>query len=159
MNEERKPIKRSKELAPLSKEHHEGLLFGWKIKQGLKNGADLALVARYIQWFWDNDLQVHFRKEEDVLAPHLSGENEWVQQMFAEHAAIKELVERCANTTDENNFIKLADAVHDHIRFEERVLFPYAEKMIPTTTLTMVFEELNKANTKAVWEKEFWVKK
>ena len=36
--EEIKPLKRSKELAPLSREHHDGLLFAWKIKQGLANG-------------------------------------------------------------------------------------------------------------------------
>ncbi|GAA4732931.1 hemerythrin domain-containing protein [Flavisolibacter ginsenosidimutans] len=159
MNEEKKPIKRSKELTPLSKEHHEGLLFGWKIKQGLKNGTDHALIARYIQWFWDNDLQMHFRKEEAILAPHLSGGNEWVQRMFADHAAIKVLVEQCAKTIDENSFIKLADAVHDHIRFEERILFPYAEKEIPAETLAAMFEELNKIDKKATWEDEFWMRK
>ena len=39
-----KPIKRSKELVPLSKEHHEGLLFAWKIKQGLQNGIGIEAM-------------------------------------------------------------------------------------------------------------------
>ena len=39
--EEIKPLKRSKELAPLSREHHDGLLFAWKIKQGLANGTPI----------------------------------------------------------------------------------------------------------------------
>ena len=68
---EYKPIKRSKELAPLSREHHEGLLFAWKIKQGLKNETETKLIAEYVQWFWKNHLQEHFTEEEQILAPYL----------------------------------------------------------------------------------------
>ena len=40
-------IKRSKELAPLSPDHHEGLLFVWKIKQGLANKASFETLRNY----------------------------------------------------------------------------------------------------------------
>lgn len=160
MAKEVKPIKRSKELAPLSKDHHEGLLFGWKIKQGLRYGAGLAVMANYAQWFWEADLAEHFRKEEDVLAPYLPTENEWVKRMFDEHKAIKALVDAVASSNDETVLVQLAGKIHDHIRFEERVLFPYAEEVIAPDDLRVINEGLLVASSHTTkWENEFWVKK
>jgi len=64
--EEIKPIKRSKELAPLSREHHDGLLFAWKIKQGLANKTSIATLCSYTRWFWTNHMKPHFKDEEKV---------------------------------------------------------------------------------------------
>ena len=154
-----KPIKRSKELVPLSKEHHEGLLFGWKIKQGLQNGTDKAIISRFIQWFWENELEQHLRKEEEILAAHLPDENELVQRMFREHEELEALININVMIADEDIFRQIADGVHDHIRFEERELFPYAEKVIPANELEAIHEDLAKTKEKKRWEDEFWMKK
>jgi hemerythrin-like domain-containing protein len=159
MQEPIQPIKRSQELVPLSKEHHEGLLLGWKIKQGLRNGTDINLISKYIQWFWENELEQHFRKEEEVLAPHLPAENELVQQMFREHEEIEALIHINAMIVDEDIFAQLADSLQAHIRFEERVLFPFAEKNIPQAQLEEMYIKLIVANQKSKWEDGFWLKK
>ena len=159
MDQPLKPIKRSKELVPLSKEHHEGLLFGWKIKQGLRNGTDVKTIAQFIQWFWENDLQEHFRKEEEVLAVHLPKDNELVQQMFHEHEEIEALIHVIAMIPDEDIFIQLADSLHNHIRFEERMLFPYAEESIPANEMQEIYQALLVTKPKGKWEEEFWVRK
>lgn len=159
MEQPPKPIKRSKELVPLSKEHHEGLLFGWKIKQGLRNGTSHKTIAQFIQWFWDNDLQEHFRKEEETLVSHLPKENELVQQMFQEHEAIEALIHVNAMIPDEDIFKQLADELHNHIRFEERILFPYAEKIIPPKEMEEIYQALLVTKQKSRWEDEFWVRK
>lgn len=153
------PIKRSKELTPLSKEHHEGLLLAWKIKQGLNNGTESSLISKYIQWFWENDLQEHFRKEEEVLAVHLPRQNELVQRMFEEHEEIEALIHINAMVADEDIFMQIADKVTAHIRFEERVLFPFAEQTIPGNELTAIHAAIDVEKTKGKWEEEFWVRK
>jgi hypothetical protein len=38
-------------LAPLSREHHDGLLFAWKIKQGLANGTSIETLCNYTRGF------------------------------------------------------------------------------------------------------------
>jgi len=159
MDQPNKPIKRSKELVQLSKDHHEGLLFGWKIKQGLRNGTDTKVISRFIQWFWDADLKEHFDKEEQVLAPHLPNENENVQRMFAEHEEIEALVQINAMIPDADIFLQLADKLNDHIRFEERILFPFAEKVIPQAELEELARELLVTKPKEVWKEEFWLRK
>ena len=155
-----KPIKRSKQLTPLSKDHHDGLLFAWKIRQGLKHGADNNVIAEYVQWFWKNHLQEHFREEEQILAPHLPSDNELLKQMFDEHQEIEAMVHITENIADEAMLKQLADAIDDHIRFEERQLFPYAEQVIPDEELNAVYEQLPKEKAECeTWDQEFWVKK
>jgi hemerythrin-like domain-containing protein len=159
MSKEIKPIRRSKQLTPLSKEHHDGLLFAWKIKQGLKNGADIKLIASYVQWFWKNHLQEHFREEEEILAPHLPGNNELLKQMTEQHQEIESMIHINENIADENLLLNLALLIDDHIRFEERKLFPYAEKIIPEKELNIIYEKLLKEPKQCErWTTEFWVK-
>jgi len=160
MSKEVKPIKRSRQLTPLSKDHHDGLLFAWKIKQGLKNGTDIKLVAEYVQWFWKNHLEEHFREEEQILAPHLPANNELLKQMFDEHENIEAMVHINENIPDETLLGNLGKAIDDHIRFEERQLFPYAEKIIPEKELNVIYEQLAEEKVKCEkWAPEFWVKK
>ncbi|WP_121357378.1 hemerythrin domain-containing protein [Flavisolibacter nicotianae] len=152
-----KPIKRSKELVPLSKDHHEGLLFAWKIKQGLRKGTDHRLIADFIRWFWKAELQEHFRKEEEVLAPHLQENDALVAQMIDEHQELEALVRLCEMVADEDIFLQLANGLDKHIRFEERTFFPHAEKLIPPVAMESIYTELVKTRPHTAWENQFWL--
>ena len=43
-----KPLKRNPNLVPLSREHHFGLLFAWKLKQGLAKNTSLETMRDYV---------------------------------------------------------------------------------------------------------------
>jgi len=160
MSKDLKPIKRSKQLTPLSKDHHDGLLFAWKIRQGLKNGADIKVIGEYVQWFWKNHLQEHFIEEEQILAPHLPAENELLQRMIDEHHEIEAMVHITENIPDESLLAKVAQSIDDHIRFEERELFLYAEQLIPEKELNLIYEQLSKEPVLCEkWKTEFWIKR
>lgn len=105
-------------------------------------------------------MQEHFREEEQILAPHLPADNELLKQMFDEHENIEALIHINENIPDEALLTNLAQAIDDHIRFEERQLFPYAEKTIPEKELNSIYEQLPKEKVECgKWEREFWVKK
>ena len=157
--EEIKPIKRSKELAPLSREHHDGLLFVWKIKQGLANGTSIETLCNYTRWFWSNHLMPHFRNEEKVLIRFLPAENVLVQQMLKEHEKIRDLVFSLDKEPDPNSLQMLANLINDHIRFEERQLFAYAEENLTPEQLVEIYKEFpNDPHCNTVWKDEFWIK-
>ncbi|RYZ44638.1 MAG: hemerythrin domain-containing protein [Chitinophagaceae bacterium] len=106
------------------------------------------------------DLENHFQKEEQVLAIHLPADNALVQRMFEEHEQIEALVRLGATVQDEDIFTQLADAIHNHIRFEERELFPYAEEVLPQPVMEAISSELLKEKPHSrKWENEFWVNK
>ncbi|MBK8139946.1 MAG: hypothetical protein IPK57_02320 [Chitinophagaceae bacterium] len=73
MAQEIKPIKRSSQLAPLSREHHDGLLFAWKIKQGLDNKTPLDKLRKYSLWYWQQHIKPHFSRKKNTDALYASG--------------------------------------------------------------------------------------
>lgn len=158
--EEIKPIKRSKELAPLSREHHDGLLFAWKIKQGLSNGTPVETLCNYTRWFWSNHIKPHFRDEEKVLVKFLPADNPLVQQMIKEHAQIRDLVISLDKKPDSDSLKLLSDYINNHIRFEERKLFPYAEKTLTPEQLNEIYNNLpHDPHCDTEWNDEFWARK
>ena len=159
MEKDIKPIKRSAELAPLSREHHEGLLFVWKIRQGVRNEVGVDRIAPFIKWFWQSYLQAHFNKEETALPAILPVAEPMMQQMFTEHAAIKESIEKVDADVDYEFLEQLASKVNDHIRFEERQLFNDIDKVATADQLQLLSEQLKDEENHALWTDEFWLRK
>lgn len=61
------PIKRSKSLMMLSKEHHYGLLTSWKIRRGIALKTEPKRIADFVINFWESHLNAHFIAEEEIL--------------------------------------------------------------------------------------------
>ena len=158
--EELKPLKRSKELAPLSREHHDGLLFTWKLKQGLKNGTSVETMCAFIKWFWVNHLISHFDNEEKILLKHLSVYNDLVKQLLKEHEEIRAIINLLDKEPDVALIEQLAELLNDHIRFEERQLFEFAERVLSKEQLQDIFNHLPaEVSCTTDWKEEFWQKK
>ena len=153
-----KPIKRSPQLAPLSREHHDGLLFAWKIRQGLKNNTPSSTLRRYTIWYWKYHTKTHFFQEEKILLPYMPADHPWVAQLQNEHAQIRELVLNLDLEADKEIFKTLADLVERHIRWEERKLFAYLEEHLTQDQMTKIYLELEKHPVSCPdWKEEFWV--
>ena len=163
--EEIKPIKRCKELAPLSREHHDGLLFSWKIKEGLANETPVEKICAYTRWFWTNHLKSHFEEEEKAMTKFLPEDNPLLRQMFNEHAQVKEIIISLEKEPNANSLEILADLIKNHIRFEERKLFAFVEERLTPGQLSEIAKELTHApqcNTDPLamrWKDEFWIRK
>lgn len=155
--EKLQPIKRSTELAPLSREHHDTLLFAWKIKQGLLYGTPVGEIVSYAKWYWSNFLERHFQEEETLLVPPLAVNDELALQLKKEHESIRHGIEEAATT---GQLSALADLINTHIRFEERTFFPHVEKELSGQQLQTILAALEQQPACTVsWPNEFWVKK
>ena len=130
MKPEIKPIKRSEQLAPLSREHHDGLLFAWKIKQGLENKTSLELLRKYTMWYWQHHIKPHFYQEEKILLPYMPEGHGMALQLKEEHDHIRELILELDEQADVQSLKTLCDLLNKHIRFEERELFVYLEGLL-----------------------------
>lgn len=158
-----KPIKRNENILKLSQEHHFSLLFCWKIKQGLNGEIPSERIIKYVQYFSANFLIPHFREEELFLFPALNDEK--VDKAIEQHKQINNIISGIS-LHDENNSKKalqrVAELVDDHVRYEERELFPYIESKLSDEQLAAIGEKLNEAQAmplKDEYEDEFWVKK
>ena len=134
----KKPIKRHKALQPLSRQHHFGLLFSWKIRKGFSKNIEPERMMKYASWFYINEIKPHFSDEEKYLFPILDPTNELVERALKEHRRIKRLFMDTENP--EKSLHRLEEELDAHIRFEERVLFNEIQKFATSGQLAIIEE-------------------
>lgn len=156
-------MKRSKALETLSWEHHDGLVVSLRVKKGLEKGTDPVTLQNYALHIAEPGLVNHFRQEEEALFPHLAkiaGGEELVERTLKEHAEMVETVTKMKNPGDRLVQIlkTFSEMLNDHIRFEERELFPFIEDHFPEVRMQEIDAYLHK-NYRALgkdWGPEFW---
>jgi hemerythrin-like domain-containing protein len=158
---DKKPIKRSEHIVTLSRDHHAGLLFCWKIKEGLKKEIDFLRINKYVKFFWEQHLKEHFREEEALLFDQV--DNDLTKQGKEEHKLLNEWFNRIIsdNLKDPQEYLSFTELLINHIRFEERVLFPYLEAQLPASTLLAIgtYLEQHHVSFNDDYADEFWLKK
>ncbi len=156
-----KPLKRNPNLIPLSREHHFGLLFCWKTRQGIKLHVPPARIGKYILFYWDKFLEQHFKEEETLL--FLDKKDSLVVKALSDHDEIRNLVGIIRQGEIDNEFLEnLASSMENHIRYEERLLFPYLEKSLPPAQLELIGTHLDAGVAEKLvddYEDEFWIRK
>lgn len=132
-------MKREVALRPLSREHLVALMAAKNLREAedAKQGSEIYLT------FWKEDGQRHFRIEDEVLIPfwaaHAEVDNEGVARMNDEHLKLRSAVIRfAAEEVTLNEVHALGDLLHDHVRFEERELFPLIEKALDDDLLKLL---------------------
>lgn len=123
-------MKRSPALVELSREHHGALSLALRVRRAADgDAAAVAAMAARIAERFGAELKPHFEAEERWLLPALAaaGETALVARALAEHAELVGLVERL-RTPDGDTLRAFAARLTEHVRFEERELFPAAER-------------------------------
>ena len=139
-------MKRAEALRPLSREHLVALLAAKKLKEA----DDLEEETRAFLEFWRNDGKRHFRVEEEVLLPgwamHAEVDSDGVRRMLDEHLAIRrEALRLEAGEATLEEARELGGLLHDHVRFEERRLFPMVEEALGPDDLARLGASIEEA--------------
>jgi hypothetical protein len=144
--------KRSRELRPLSSEHHQALLIAFQLKKGLAGHAetagapkDLPGLLALARRFEDSIFLAHTRAEEELLGEHISSTD--MKRLKFEHGEMIRLLElaRTAKPGDLRQALtSFADLLERHIRWEERELFPGCEGVLGDDELARIGHELEK---------------
>jgi iron-sulfur cluster repair protein YtfE (RIC family) len=148
------PIKRHQALQPLSRDHHHGLLFCWKIRSGVKRGIDVSRIQAHALWFWNTHLVSHFAEEEEDVFPILEKDNELVHQALAEHVELKKLFSHKDMDYEFLNYLQVA--LEKHIRFEERILFNQIQEVATAAQLAAVEKNNKKEEEELEWSDDYW---
>ena len=150
-----KPQKRHKALQPLSREHHHGLLLSWKIRTGFKKNIQPKRMRIYANWFFEHHLIPHFEIEEAHIFSILDQENELIKKALADHRRIKRLFSE--ENEDSKTLSRIEEELEQHIRFEERILFPEIQK-VATEAQMLDIEKIHQPESfKNNLDDEFWL--
>ena len=156
----KKPVNRNEHIKVLSREHHFSLLFCWKIRQGLKSNVASERIGKYVRYFWQQRLQWHFRQEEKILFATIKDNQ--VQKAINEHKHIKRIIEDLwdSENDERKSLAKIADVVDEHVRYEERVLFPHLERKLSKEQLEHIGNRIQKCHLSSslddYFEDQFW---
>lgn len=125
-------MKRDRRLHGLSSDHHHALLLTRELAQHQGPWAP-ANAAALLQRF-EQELEPHFRVEEELMLPALraAGEVALVERTLEDHAALRALVREGASAQ------RFGERLHDHVRFEEAELFPACEARLSSELLDAV---------------------
>ena len=134
-------MKRHPALVPYSDDHHRALVLARRLRRDV---AD-AKLARDVQRAFETELDPHFRAEELRLLPALDARGcaSLVERTARDHAQMRELV---AGAWSEETARALGEVLDEHVRFEERVLFPEAERRLSEAELAAVRDALPRAS-------------
>jgi hemerythrin-like domain-containing protein len=145
-------MRRSRELKPLSSDHHQALLVAFQLKKGLAGHAETAGAPRDLpgllglaRRFEDQVLRMHTRAEEELLGRLLVAGD--MSRLRTEHGELLRLLNlaRTARPAEQRGHLSaFAELLERHVRWEERELFPYAEGHVDEETLATIGGELEK---------------
>jgi hemerythrin-like domain-containing protein len=149
-------ILRHATLQPLSRQHHQGLLVSLLLEKGLKKNASLKEMRDFIIQFWEEELRLHFEKEDFLFLPLAYKYPQLLEgliQLKNEHQEIRLLIQKLNNearSEQHETIISFAKILEKHIRFEERQLFNIIQETLPEDEMIDFGEEL-----KSISEKDF----
>jgi len=144
-------MKRDEAIAPLSRDHHRTLILAQLLKRNapVYHGLPTTVADKvnYAQEQFNSSIQLHFQQEErmleltagshpeiDTLAGEIKNEHRQLTALF--HS-----LDTAANP--EQTMDTLANTLQDHIRKEERVLFPLLQQHCTAGLLQQVHKLLH----------------
>ena len=136
-------MKRHEALAPLSRDHHEALILAQLLKKDAPAYKNLPTQpdekAAYAVNFYISHLQKHFLQEETMLMKVKNYNSEiekLTTEIITEHQYLTTIF-LSLNKTDNLSVTLdvLGTALENHIRKEERILFPLIQQHCPAEIL------------------------
>lgn len=126
-------MKRSETLQPLSREHYSALSLAKVCERTALSGDEklvMEVCLRVLQAY-ENQLEPHFQFEEKSLLPRLKGmeTQPFVERTLADHNRLRGLLDGLRRN-DAESLGSFGKCLTEHVRFEERELFPLLEDLL-----------------------------
>jgi hemerythrin-like domain-containing protein len=141
---------RDKSLIPLSHQHQRALALCVRIDRAQPIPIkDLQLWQTEIEQHFEQEINIHFSAEEEVLFPTASEFPELaplVKELIADHAALRESFNQAkARKMSAESLPAFAQQLSNHIRKEERQLFERLQTLMNKTNLAALGVRLEEA--------------
>jgi len=134
-------MKRHPSLVPLSDDHHTALVLARRLRKAspAMEASEIATLSSEVRATFRAELEPHFAIEEKWLFPAIeaNGAAPLAERAAEHHVRLRRLVyeEWTSETAG-----RIGELLKQHVRFEERSLFPKAEEILSDSLLARVYE-------------------
>ena len=143
-------MKRANQLQPLSRQHHLGLNLSRHAKECTDEPDEIAKHWSNLTSYID-DMQHHFQIEDNIIAnalePYRTTQSDVasvLKSLDEQHKELHQLMDDVEKSGGKDitaaQVKELGNLLYDHIRFEERELYPTVEKYLTEAELDAVYE-------------------
>ncbi len=116
-------MKRHHALEPFSRDHFSGLVVAKHLQERPNTDSVSELLL-----LWKNEMEDHFREEERLFAELAPAE--MASRLMQDHREIEAMVRQASEgSLTDGEIVRLGKLINDHIRWEERQLFPALEQL------------------------------
>jgi len=143
-------MKRAEAMRQLSRDHHKALVVAQRLRR--VEEPEVEASAREFLEYWREHGRRHFQIEEEVLLPayerFATAQEDAVVRVLTDHVTIRRRagdLEAGAETV--SSLRELGTLLDDHVRHEERVLFPRIEQALPSGELENLARAMERAES------------
>lgn len=113
-----------------SREHHSVLVFARRVRLNAPGSDVFKKLTENFPARWKKEIAPHFAEEERAILPRLvaAGATGLAERLQRDHGELRRL-STLATGGDPVALKSFGKLIYDHIRFEERELFPFYEKL------------------------------
>jgi hypothetical protein len=147
-------VKRDPCLDRLSRDHHQALTIALRLTRATADTVEQT--RRELHEFWRDQGRLHFRVEEEVLLPAFAAYGDAYHPLIAttlcDHVAIRHRVDVLLSGPKPapSALHGLGIRLREHVRMEERKLFPLIERSVPSAALVALAVALQQAEREAL---------
>lgn len=129
-------MKRSPALVPLARDHHEALVLARRACKADADDAAFGALREEVLRCWRDRIAPHFAIEERVLFPALAaaGAATAVERALDQHTSLRALIDGLPEG-EATALAAWGTAMTEHVRYEDRELFPLAERVLDLDAL------------------------
>ncbi len=146
------PLRRHKSLIKLSREHNMGLFLALAMKSDTPPIKTMPATPEekvtFLKAQFQNELQRHFKAEEEFLFPFAKGKTNEMDALIVElqdeHKVLAIKIDEIQNSTDLiSDLDKIGNLLEMHIRKEERGLFQLIQVSFSEEELLILEKQLS----------------
>ena len=147
-------MRRDPSLDRFSRDHHQALVIALQLRRATQ--ITVAQTRAELHEFWRDHGRLHFRVEEEVLLPAFAAYGDAYHPLIAmtlcDHIAIRHRVDALLSWPEPapSALQALGVRLREHVRMEERKLFPLIEHSVPAPALDALAVTLQQAELEAL---------
>lgn len=144
-------MKRNQALIPLTHDHHHVLAMIRRSRAALRSEQGAAKAVEKLAEFYEAEMISHFREEEEQIFPLLVDEQGQIPDELAramrEHLQVHALMKQLRRLPSVPVLEELLDVMEEHVRLEEKKLFPLVEERRSSELETVELGPRNRSGT------------